>query len=279
MNNETARGYFDTPALSYVGSKWKIAEWIISFFPPHDTYVEPFAGSGAVFFRKHKSSVEVLNDLDRELVNFFMVLRDHEAALIRAIDLTPYSRAEYELAISGEQITDPVERARRLYVGVWQSFGSTLIYRSGWRRDIQNRRSQMTDSWSRLDGLMAAARRLKQAQIECDTAMNCIIRYDTPKTLFYVDPPYVFDSRSGGSRRRYRHEMSDVDHRQLANALNNVQGMVILSGYDSDLYRELYPGWSIRTKSATTNGNGTATEYLWINPRAGSLNVLPLFGG
>lgn len=267
-----------TPPLRYVGSKWMIAEWIIAQMPPHEHYVEPFVGSGAVFFRKHPSSIETLNDMDGELVNFFRVLRTQTDELVRAIELTPYARAEYELSLQPAPVDDLLERARRYYVGVWQSFGSTLIYRSGWQRQTTSRqRTNLPDTWNRLDGLLAAAARLKCAQIDARPALEIIRDYDSPDTLFYIDPPYVLDARSGGGRKRYRHEMTNEDHHELAAALHSIQGMALLSGYPSDLYDDLYRDWTHTTKTTTTIGNRSALEVLWINPRASSFNVLPLF--
>lgn len=255
-----------------------LAEWITAQFPPHECYVEPFAGSAAVFFRKHPSNIEVLNDLDGDLVNFFDVLRTQPDDLIGAIELTPYARTEYERAISGEPVLDPLERARRFYVASWQSFGATLIYRSGWRKQTTSRmRTPLTKIWQRVDGLYMAAARLRDAQIESVPALKAIADYDSPETLFYVDPPYVLNARAQGGRNRYKHEMTDQDHHQLAAALHSVQGMVILSGYRSELYDDLYRDWVMLEKSTTTNGNSSSTEYLWISPKAGSMNVLPLF--
>ncbi|MBE0688994.1 MAG: DNA adenine methylase [Anaerolineae bacterium] len=269
------RGFFDVPPLRYLGAKWMLADWIISNFPPHDVYVEPFAGSGAVFFRKHPSRIEVLNDRDDQLVNFFQVLRDRPDPLIKAIELTPYALKEYKQAF--EPSDDPIESARRLYIRCWQAYSSDLRYASGWRtqRNIK-RGSNLAAEWSRLDGLTDAISRLKNAQIECRDAVEVIQYYDGPNVLFYVDPPYVHRSRAGKGRLRYRHEYTNEQHIQLAETLKTAKGMVLLSGYDCDLYRELYSGWPVRTKETTTNGNGKATEYLWVNPSAAA-SALPLF--
>ncbi|MGB1285014.1 MAG: DNA adenine methylase [Aggregatilineales bacterium] len=277
--HNTARlSYFATPPLRYIGAKWQMADWILSHFPPHDVYVEPFCGSGAVFFRKFQSPVEVLNDKDGELVHFFTVLREQTDALVQAIALTPYARAEYELAQSAEESPDPVERARRFYVAKWMSFGGTEIYNTGWKHQKTNsHRSSVVSTWNRLDGIMAAAIRLKQAQIENRDAAWVIERYDHPTALFYVDPPYVKSSRAESSRNRYKHEMNDDDHRQLATVLHNVQGMVLLSGYECALYDDLYAGWGKYHKTTTANGNSQATECLWVSPNTEALNRLPLF--
>ena len=116
---------------------------------------------------------------------------------------------------------------------------------------------------------MKVAKRLKHILIECDDALQIIERYDTPDTLFYVDPPYVLSTRStGGKRARYEYEMSDADHIVLAEKLHGLKGMVLLSGYDCPLYRNLYRDWDMKRKTMTTNGNGIATEAIWISPNA-----------
>lgn len=261
----TPASFFDVPALRYTGSKWKLADWVISQFPPHQLYCEPFCGSAAIFFRKPISPIEVLNDVYGDLVNFFRVLREKPDELIDQIELTPFSREEYQLAYESSQ--DPLERARRFYVLSWQSFGAYAGRKSGWRvQKNTHRGTKITREWKRQDGLRYAADRLRDAQIENRDAAEVMAYFDSPTTLFYIDPPYVLKSRSEGSRSRYMHEMQDADHRQLAEFLHLVRGMVILSGYDSELYSELYAGWRIVSKSTTTNGNSTATEYLWISP-------------
>lgn len=269
--------FFDPPPLRWTGSKWQLADWLISMFPPHELYCEPYCGGAAVFFRKYRSKIEVLNDLNGDVVNFFTVLRTRTAELIQAVNLTPYARAEYELAY--QPCDDPLERARRFYVLSRLSFGAYSGRKTGLRTQKNfHRGMSITNEWKRLDGLLKAADRLKDAQIECDDAFTVIHRYDGPRALFYVDPPYVLSSRSQGvGRKRYTFEMSDDEHRQLASVLHQVKGMVLLSGYDSPLYRELYEGWHVLSKTTTTNGNSSAMEYLWLSPNAQRLNALPLF--
>lgn len=275
--NEPKVGFFGTPPLRYIGGKWQLAEWIIRAFPPHRVYVEPYCGGAAVFFRKYRSGLEVLNDLDGDIVNFFHILRTRTDEIVKVIELTPYSRAEYQLAL--QPCDEPLERARRFYVALWQSFGSTLIYKSGWRHQkTDKQRTPVVDTWRRLDGLMMAADRLKDAQIESMPAIEVMKHYDSAETLFYVDPPYVLSSRgSGGGRRRYRYEMEDDDHRELAECLTKLKGMVILSGYSSPLYDTLYKGWKRLEKTSTTNGNNSSVEMLWLSPNTTAVDRLPMF--
>lgn len=272
-----AMKFFDPPPVRYMGSKWQLADWIIAQMPPHVTYVEPYCGSAAVFFRKEPSRIEVLNDLNNDVLNFFEMLRNRPDDLVRVIDLTPFSRAEYERAF--ESCSDTLERARRFYVRCYQAYGNGGIRRkTGWRHVItDNRGSTPSGDWSRLTGLLKAARRLKEAQIENRDALWVIEHYDTERTLFYIDPPYVLKSRKRAAKR-YLHEMLDEEHRQLAEVLHRIRGMVILSGYKSPLYEELYPDWQVTTKTTTTNGNSTAVEYLWLSPNATEMSRWPLFG-
>lgn len=271
-----AMKFFDPPPLRYFGSKWQLADWIIEQMPAHGTYVEPFCGGASVFFRKQPSPIEVLNDRNGDLVNFFDVLRSQSDELVRLIDLTPWSRLEYQRSF--EPCDDALERARRFYVRCWQSFrGGGASEPSSWSYRVDEANRSSSKSWSRMEGLILGAKRLKQAQLEYDDAPKVIRRYDTPDTLFYIDPPYVQSSRQRKANR-YIHEMSDDDHRHLADVLHQVQGMVLLSGYKSSLYDDLYSDWHCTTKTNTTNGNSTSVEYLWISPRANDLQRLPLFG-
>lgn len=266
---ENEQTTIDAPALRYHGGKFRIADWVISHFPPHVCYVEPFCGAASVMLLKTRSEVEVINDMDEEIITFFRVLRTRPEELARAIELTPYSRREMELARESAQ--DDLEIARRTYVSCWQSWGSgTASWNTGWRFQKDGKRgSNVTDDWSRIDHLYAVAARLKQVFIECDDAFAVIERYDTPTTLFYVDPPYVWSTRSirYGSKA-YRHELTDDQHVDLARILHNVKGMVVLSGYESELYQSLYKDWEFhKTTNRTVNGS-IATECIWISPDA-----------
>ena len=256
--------FFDPPPLRYMGAKWQLSKWVSEQFPPHKIYVEPYCGSAAIFFRKQRTEVEVLNDLNKDLVHFFRMLRTAPDALINAIELTPCSVEEYHE--SWEPAFDPIERARRFYIRCWQSFSSDTVTKSGWRRSTSlSRNSTTAQDWKRLDGLRKAVDLLKCAQIDSLPALDCIQRYDSRNTLFYLDPPYVHATRKS-LRHQYIHEMSDADHQLLAQTLHQIEGMAIISGYDCPLYQDLYAGWRMESKSNTTNGNSTPTEYLWISP-------------
>jgi DNA adenine methylase len=228
------------PALRYFGGKWRLAKWIISHFPSHVTYVEPFGGAASVLLLKSPAWISVYNDKSSLLVNFFRMLRERPDDLIKAISLTPYSRSEYKL--SQELSEDPLENARRFYIWCWQGFGRGGAKESGgWRFEKSHSRGQTTiDDWLHEHDLYLVAGLFRAVQIEHDDAFRVIPRYDTPETLFFIDPPYVHDSR--GKRwgmSAYLHEMSDDEHTRLADILHHVQGKVLLSGYACELRHTL----------------------------------------
>lgn len=261
----------------YYGGKWTLAEWIISHFPPHDLYLEPFFGSGGVFFTKAPSAIEVISDLNGEIVHFFQILRDQTDALIRAILLTPYAESEYESVFDNHLVND-VERARRFYIRLQMSWANS------WERDVFRRdrgikkRDSCANLFSVIDHLYGAANRLKEAQIDCADAISQIQRYSRPETLIYLDPPYVAQTR--GQKTRYESEMTDEQHRELARAAKETPAMVIVSGYPSALYDDLYAGWTCVTRQAVDMINKPRTECLWISPRAQeAMSYGPLFKG
>jgi DNA adenine methylase len=262
------------PPTPYFGGKGTVAGWIVSLLPEHGHYVEPFCGSLAVLLAKAPSRMETVNDLDQALMVFWRILRDQPDDLARVCALTPHSRAEFEDAYS-EDGCDDLELARRIWVRLTQSRSGTLR-RSGWRHYVAP--GQYMSMPGYLDGyrerLAPVAERLMQVSLECRPAIELIARYGSrPDCLLYVDPPYLGSTRGWGNN--YRVEMkTDAEHRDLAEALWDCSAAVVLSGYPSPLYDELYEGWHWAECSSST-GNGTAgsqarTEVLWSNrPFAG----------
>lgn len=256
------------PALRYHGGKWRLAPFILKHFPPHVCYVEPFGGAASVLLRKAPAFLEVYNDLGNDVVNFFRILRERPSELISAIDLTPYSRSEFLQA--QETCADDLERARRFYVWSWQGRGRGGVKEpGGWRFMSRNTRSQTpVDDWNNHNHLWAVAERLKKVQVESGDAVTIIKRYDEPTTLFYVDPPYVQDTRGRRwARSAYVHEYTDDQHRHLASVLRTARGMVVISGYPSPLYEGLYGDWrKVQRKASKDNGAKSAIECLWLSP-------------
>lgn len=254
------------PILRYPGAKWRLADWIIEHMPPHDVYLEPFFGSGAVFFNKATSRLETINDLNGDVVNLFRILRDRADELATLIELTPWSRQEY--LASYEQADDQLEQARRFMVRCWQARATRIGSVTGWRHDVQGRLgTSCPKTWSRLpNDMQDVADRLKGAQIEQQQALELIQRYAYPGVLIYADPPYPLSTRRGGL---YTSEMTDDDHVALLEVLRLHPGPVLLSSYENELYDEQLAGWNKTTRQAQAERGKVATEVLWMNEHVG----------
>ncbi len=223
------------PILKYPGAKWNLANWVIKHMPPHKVYLEPFFGSGAVFFNKPPVGIETINDLDGDVVNLFRVIRDYPEQLASLIKLTPWSREEY--LSSYESADNEVEKARRFFVRCWQAFATRTVYRTGWRHSAVGLAPNMPEQWNKVPiRIFQVAERLKYAQIECMDASNLIDKYNYKDVLIYADPPYIQSARNRGI---YRHEMTDEQHIALLELLKNHSGPVIISGYESELYNDV----------------------------------------
>lgn len=254
------------PVLKYYGSKFRLAQWIIEHFPKHTHYVEPFGGGANVLLVKEPSRLETYNDLNDQIVNFFRVLREKPKELVHQINLTPWARAEYEYCLDEIEIASPLEMARRVFFRLWMSINSQYNTAKGsWRRQSHPKRSFNPET--REETLFLAAKRLQFVQIEKRDAFKLIRELDLPDTLFYLDPPYIFSTRT--VKKAYSHEMDNDKHREFAELLYGLKGFVILSGYPSAIYKELFEskGW-LRVDKATTAMSGAArTECLWLSPR------------
>jgi DNA adenine methylase len=261
------------PVLRYHGGKWLIAPWIISHFPAHRIYVEPYGGAGSVLLRKMRCFSEVYNDLDEEVVNLLSILRDRLLThrLCELLELTPFSRVEFDQAY--EVAADPLERARRLVIRSFQGFGSGSFnrdYVTGFRAASKQTGRPHALDWANIpECLWVVTERLKGIVIECRDALAVIKQQDHPDALFYVDPTYLESTRPNSNCKQYRFNLSLTDHIHLAEVLHSVKGKVVVSGYPSDLYdRELYADWARDTKVAQASGQHgriQRTEVLWMN--------------
>ncbi len=261
------------PLIRYHGGKFRLSEWIISQFPKHETYVEPFGGGASVLLSKMPSGTEIYNDLDQEVVNFFRVLRCDmkRMKLIEQLELTPYSRDEF-LEAYGHADCE-IESARRLVIRAQMGFGSAGATkgRTGFRATGGRDKPYEAKLWSEYPlRLIQAAQRLKSVYIENDDALRIIRQYDSEETLFFIDPPYLCSTRDSGTKA-YRHDLTNDQHIQLLDLITNLKGKVILSGYQSDLYDSKLRNWKKLTKftqASGANGGVTREEVLWINPQA-----------
>lgn len=261
------------PPFTYFGGKTSIAGQIAALLPPHQHYVEPFAGSLAVLLAKPRSPMETVSDLNGRLMAFWRVLRDRPAELERACALTPHSRAEY--AAAREPGGDDLEQARRVWVLLTQGRGGHLGQQGGWRyyQDPAGSHGASMGNYlgSYASRLAPAAARLHGVSLECRPALDVIAAYGRhPGCLILADPPYLRSVRTWTNGRGYGCEMdTEGDHRDLAIALRAAAAAVVVCGYDSDLYAGLYEGWH-RAEIAALASNGTPgdrqrTEVLWSN--------------
>lgn len=259
------------PPIPYFGGKQRIAQRIADLLPDHEHYVEPYCGGLSVLAAKRPSTLETVNDLDGDVMHFWRILRDRPADLARVCAMTPHSRAEHQLSRDRTGLDD-LERARRIWVALSQGRAGQLTA-TGWRFYIDPGGTSMGMP-GYLDGyvsrMAAMAARLHNVSLECKPALDVIAAYGAnERTLLYVDPPYLGSTRPG-SASSYRHEMkSPKAHADLASALHEARAVVVLSGYPSNLYADLYAGWH-RTDLASWTGQGNAgprdaarTEVLW----------------
>lgn len=252
------------PALTYYGGKWRLAEWIISYFPSHDHYVELCGGAASVLIQKPRSLLETYNDLDGNVVNFFQVLRENTDELIRLIKLTPWARKEFELSL--EKTDDPIEAARRFFVCSRLSMSNSIKTTKGQFRSIVCV-DKMPIPVLYNSELEKIASRFIDVQIEQMSYDYVLDKYDHEETLFYFDPPYVLGTRS--SKNVYLQEFTNDDHIKAVYSLRKIKGCAVVSGYACPLYTELYEdyGWQRADKKTLDGRSIKRIESLWLSPK------------
>ena len=284
------------PVLRYYGGKWRLAQRLISLFPPHHVYVEAFGGAASVLMLKPRSDAEIYNDLDGEVVNVFRILQCQakSAKLERLLRVTPFARAEFVKSYRDSR--DPVEQARRTIMRSFMGFGSdsitrvksgvipngfcTRIYdttmRTGFRFNSVRSNVSGAEDWSHYPDYIAAfCARLKGVVIENRNALRVMVKSDRFDTLHYVDPPYPSSVRNRNAsenrlQHNYRHEMTIKQHEKLAETLHSLKGMVVVSSYPGDLYNRLFASWKrvSWTGEQFCHGSQTRTECVWMNKAA-----------
>jgi len=274
--------------ICWFGGKGNMVAKLLPLFPTHHTYIEPFGGGASMLMAKTPSAVEVYNDLDEGLVGLFRVLQNKAQAreLHRLCKYTPYARSIYnDCRANWKSQADPVMRAYQWFiVARWSfsgRFGASL--RTAVTASSRGMSETCADWLSAVDALPATYARLKRVQVEQQDFRIILERYDTPDTLFYLDPPYVSSTRKDGG---YAHELTDADHAELVDALLKLKGKALLSGYPNALYdRLVVAGWQRvqwqtvssaagRTRATGIQGAGASTrlqartECAWISPSA-----------
>lgn len=273
----------------WYGGKGRLARWVVQHLPEGKVYVEPFAGAASVFWNLPRPyPVEVLNDIDGEIVNLFRVIQNPETfeAFAHRVTWTPYSLDEFRRALQvGPECKDPVTRAWAFFVRQNQGFAGLAKTEGRWGRAFTPNRGMAgtANSWrARMRMLEYWHDRLTRVQIDNRDAIQVIKYWDTEDTVFYVDPPYAANTRI--DKKVYDHELEDNQHTKLVEVLLDLEGKVLLSGYDSDLYspleeagwekvcREMTSSAASRGRDSKVRGTGNAAKHakriecLWISP-------------
>lgn len=281
------------PILRYHGGKFRLAPRLVQLFPPHHVYTEAFGGSASVLMQKPRSHAEIYNDMDSEVVNVFRVLEHPKRSkrLAALLEVTPFSRKEFELAYTSTR--SEVERARRTIIRAFMGFGSDSItrvkassvgfntrisstMRTGFRVNSWRSNTCAAVDWARYPyAITLFHERLRGVVIENRNALRVIEKCDRPDTLHYVDPPYPYSERHGGSQDKrcehnYRHELTDKQHQELSELLHSLSGMVIISSYPGPLYQKLYSDWETVewTGRQFCHNSAKRTEVVWMNAAA-----------
>lgn len=260
----------DHPLLRYPGAKFRITDWIISLFPQKFTvYAEPFGGGASVLLNKEPSDIEVYNDLDDEVYNFFKVLRDNPEELARVIDLTPYSRHEYLAAYETAQ--EPLERARRFAVRCHQSFAASQHRQNSWRCGVAPTSPNPAKKWAVVpDEILQIKERFKNVQLENSDACYIINKYNNADTFIYLDPPYLPQTRTC---KLYKFEMTPAQHEELLKLCMQSKSKIMISGYDSELYNRILKGWRKESINSQSLQGGLRHEVIWMNYYEGQLKM------
>ena len=250
-------------AFPYYGGKNSQLGWLLPLLPYNTRYVEPFGGSAAVLLNRERSPIEVYNDLNEDVVNFFRVLREQHDELRDLLYLTPYAKTEFHN--SHDPTDDPLEKARRFFVHSRQAFmGMSRTWATGFQ--IRKGWSQMISRWlGGIDKLEDVVTRLTGVLIECRPALKVIENYDCSDTVQYLDPPYMLETRT--AKEGYTFELERQDHVELLELVLSCDSKFAISGYDNDLYNSMLKDWfRFEDKVKQLAGpRGFRQEILWTN--------------
>ena len=260
-----------SPPVTWFGSKTRLARQITKNFPRHQTFVDVFGGSGAILLAKPPSKVEVYNDLNSKMATLYRVLADPEKSkeLERQLTFTPYSRAEFERCKQQiNNVEGDIEIARQMIVIQRQSHGGLG---NNWSYCVDAPAAGYSASVRKfhagIERLPEISKRVRKVQVENLAWTDILNRYDRENTLFYLDPPYVPESRVNGT---YEHEMTLEDHTRLVECLLELKGHAVLSGYAHAVYEPLEKArWKridIDVIASTSKHRAARIESLWISP-------------
>lgn len=244
-----------------------MSDIIIDNFPSrfeYKTYVEGFGGGASILFKKDPDPIEVYNDLEKNVYSVFKSLSDEKLfkSFKEKLDLTPYSRdlwEEYREDLLKDLSLE--ERAYKFFYVNRSSFngiGGFSVYKGESRRGMMK---TISDYLSVVDRLPEYHQRISRVLVENLDIFDLLEKYDHPSTFFYLDPPYVQETRA--SSQKYLEEFSNEQHQKFIEVCNGLKGKVLISGYDHPLYDNLKGFTKVQFKSP--NANSEATETLWKN--------------
>lgn len=254
--------------ISYYGGKQKLASRIISLIPRHTLYCEPFIGGAAIFFAKRPSEIEVINDTNGELINFYRTVKEDFSALEAEISTSLHSRdlhRKASLIYNNPDMFDRIKRAWAVWILSTQSFAGILD--GTWGFDLSKNTTTKKINTKRHGFTRTFAQRLQRCQLECADALYVIASRDTQESFFYCDPPY-FNSDLG-----HYDGYTEKNYEDLLNLLSGIKGKFLLSSYPSPILKRFtkkygWQKWSINQKisvNAKAGNQKTKTEVLVAN--------------
>lgn len=260
------------PILRYHGGKWRLASWIISYFPKHTRYVEPYCGAANILLKKDRVHAEIINDLNDEVINLFKVLQCHWSRfeVANLVKNTPYASnilTQAQNYNNPSTFGDEIEMAVRFLVRSHMGFNVAAL-NTGFRSNSTRKGSLPVHNWRDFPPIIKqVGARLQGVIIYNEPAITTMERHDCEDTLHFIDPPYLPETRSSTSK--YVNDMDEVDHLALLEAITRLKGMVVLCGYKSALYTRVLEegyGWKRVEKQTFTAQKTKRTECLWLNP-------------
>jgi len=259
------------PPVKWHGGKYYLAKRIVSLFPPHRIYLEAFGGGASVLLNTAPVEVEAYNDLDLKITRLFRVLRNQGQEFIEHVQLVPYSEHEFKCAAQYPQDASDLVKAVCDFVRWRQSFGGRG---ETWSCTTRRARGGMAGDvnawWTAIDHLPEIIDRLRRVEILSQPAIDAIRRFDHPDTLIYCDPPYLHETRAPNSRDVYGIEMTEKQHVELGEILKACVSKVVISGYPSKLYEDIFGSWrrvefDIANHAAGGRKKSRKCETLWLN--------------
>lgn len=257
--------------FKYHGGKFYLRKKIVELFAPHQRYIEPFFGAGHVFFEKPPSPTEIIGDINRQIYNMWKQIADEPTRFIEGMQKWDYSQASFDYATFIYNCDFAISyAAQRTYVQYRQSLGGRG---KAWAKPSANRlRRGMPDNISAWESALKLipenSKRLQGVGIRCCSAIQLLIEFNRTDSLFYLDPPYLSETRISPSV--YDYEMTTIQHRMLLETITRSKAQIILSGYSNEMYADYLKDWAKleipqKAHSSSSTKKGERMEIIWTN--------------